>query len=232
MILEQLFDKESSTMTYLLGDASSGRALLLDAVMTNVDRYLARLRDLDLRLDLAIDTHTHADHITAQSVLRDITGCRILVSRQSRVSCGCATFDGDRMLRVGELGVVPLYTPGHTVDSYSFFVQDRGRPILFTGDTLLIRGTGRTDFQGGSAARQYDSIFGTLLQFPDETLIYPGHDYHGRRVSTIGEERSLNPRLNVSGKAEYVDLMSKLDLPPPKLMKLALAANKTCGQTN
>lgn len=230
MIRKQLFDSESSTFTYLLGDENSRLAAIIDPVISNVREYLAVLDQLDLRLHTAIDTHTHADHITAQSLLREVTGCRMLVSRESRTSCHCPIFDGSRMLHVGDLRLMPIHTPGHTVDSYSFYFVDDGQPVLLTGDTLLIRGTGRTDFQGGSAAQQYDSIFGALLRFPDDTLVFPGHDYHGRRVSTIGDERALNPRLQVPGKAAYIELMNGLTLPPPRMIRQALAANRTCGR--
>lgn len=229
MIRRQLFDTASSTYTYLIGDETAGKAVLIDPVISNVDDYLAMLDELGLRLDLSIDTHTHADHITAQGALRDLTGCRIMVSHEARVTCNCPTFDGSRMLHAGNVALMPIHTPGHTIDSYTFFLSEDGQPILFTGDTLLIRGIGRTDFQGGSATQQYDSIFGTLLKFPEDTLVYPGHDYHGQKVSTIGNERSFNPRLQVSGKAEYVELMESLTLPPPLLMKQALSANHTCG---
>lgn len=231
MIFRQLIDSESSTYTYLLGDDVSRRALIIDPVLSNVSNYLQLLRELRLELYLSIETHTHADHITAQGTLHDSTGCRMLVSRESAVSCDCASFDGTSPIHCGDLAVMPLHTPGHTADSYCFYLLNQGRPILFTGDTLLIRGTGRTDFQGGSAAQQYDSLFGSLLRFPDETLVYPGHDYKGWLVSTIGEERRHNPRLQVADKGAYVELMNSLNLPPPKLMKVALDANRTCGRT-
>lgn len=230
MIFKQLIDSESSTYTYLLGDASSRRALIIDPVLPQLRQYLQLLHELQLELHLSIETHTHADHITAQGALHDATGCRMFVSRQSSVSCDCAIFDGTRPIRCGDLIVMPIHTPGHTPDSYCFYVLNQSRPILFTGDTLLIRGTGRTDFQGGSAAQQYESIVGGLLRFPDETLVYPGHDYKGWLCSTIGEERVHNPRLQVADKAAYIDVMNALNLPPPKMMKVALAANRACGR--
>lgn len=230
MIFRQLIDSESSTYTYILGDESSRKAMIIDPVLTKVKDYLSVLDHLELSLHASIDTHTHADHITAQSMLHDLTGCEMLVSRQSRVSCNCPLFDGGHWIHCGDLRVMPIYTPGHTEDSYAFYADDDGQPILFTGDTLLIRGTGRTDFQGGSAAQQYDSLFGNLLQFPDETLVYPGHDYKGWLVSTIGEERLYNPRLQVPGKAEYIELMNSLNLPPPRLMEQAVKANRACGR--
>lgn len=231
MIVRQIFDAASSTYTYLLGDEASGLAVIIDPVIGNIARYVALLAEHGLSLHLSLDTHTHADHVTAQARLRDLTGCRILVSRQSQVDCGCATFDDTRMLHVGDLGLMPIHTPGHTPDSYTFFALIEGRPTLFTGDTLLIGSTGRTDFQGGSAAQQYDSLFGKLLYFADDTLVYPAHDYHRRHVSTIGAERQSNPRLQVSGKDEYIETMGRLNLPPPKMLRLALAANRRCGHS-
>lgn len=231
MIFRQLIDSESSTYTYLLGDERSRSALIIDPVLERLDDYLRMLGQLGLELHLSIETHTHADHVTAQRALHESTGCAMFVSVQSSTSCDCPRFDGHRAIRCGELSVMPIHTPGHTPDSYCFYVLNENRPILFTGDTLLIRGTGRTDFQGGSAAQQYDSIFGNLLCFPDDTLVYPGHDYKGWLVSTIGEERIHNPRLRVADKAAYVELMNGLNLPPPKMMTIALEANRSCGRS-
>lgn len=230
MIRRQLFDFESSTYTYLLGDESSRSAVIIDPVLSKVYDYLKILDQIGLTLQMSIDTHTHADHITAQSLLHELTGCQMLVNSQSQTTCNCPTFDDSEDINCGNFKLTPVYTPGHTIDSYSFYIVDSGQPILFTGDTLLIRGTGRTDFQGGSAAHQYESIFGTLLKFPDETLVFPGHDYKGWLVSTIGEEKAFNPRLQVSEMSEYIDLMANLNLPPPKNMHLALPANRACGR--
>src|SRR5678815_1025656 len=200
MIFRQLFDTVSGTYTYLLASRRGGEALIIDPVIEKVDRYLQLIGELDLRLVKAVDTHLHAD----------------LVSM--RLS------EGEK-LTVEGVSLDVLYTPGHTDDSYSFLMGDR----VFTGDTLLIRGTGRTDFQNGSAKAQYESLFGKLLKLPEETMVYPAHDYKGDTVSTIGEEKRYNPRLQVRSVDEYVDLMSKLNLPNPKMMDVAVPANLRQG---
>src|SRR5215831_16705505 len=225
MIFRQLFDGVSSTYTYLLASRRGGEALIIDPVLEKVDRYVLLLRELDLRLVKAVDTHLHADHITGLGALRDRTHCITVMGDKSRVDVvSMRVADGDRLLIEGvELEV--LYTPGHTDDSYSFRMEDR----VFTGDTLLIRGTGRTDFQNGDARAQYESIFGRLLQLPEETLFYPGHDYKGDTVSTIGEERRCNPRLQVKSVDEYVELMRNLKLANPKMMDVAVPENMKVG---
>jgi glyoxylase-like metal-dependent hydrolase (beta-lactamase superfamily II)/rhodanese-related sulfurtransferase len=225
MIFRQLFDSVSSTYSYLLASRRGGEALIIDPVLEKVDRYLQLLRELDLRLVKAVDTHLHADHITGLGALRDRTHCITVMGDKSRVDVvSMRVADGDRLLIEGvELEV--LYTPGHTDDSCSFRMEDR----VFTGDTLLIRGTGRTDFQNGDARAQYESIFGRLLRLPDETLVYPAHDYKGDTVSTIGEERRSNPRLQVKSVDEYIELMHNLKLPNPKMMDVAVPANMKVG---
>ncbi len=225
MIFRQLFDAASSTYSYLLAGRRGGEALLIDPVLERVDRYLQLLRDLDLRLVKAVDTHLHADHITGLGALRDHTRCVTVMGERSRVDVvSMRVADGDR-LEIEGLDLEVLYTPGHTDDSYCFRLADR----IFTGDTLLIRGTGRTDFQNGDARAQYESIFGRLLRLPEETLVYPGHDYKGDTVSTIGEERRSNPRLQVSSVEEYVELMGNLRLANPKMMDVAVPANMKVG---
>ena len=225
MLFRQLFDGVSSTYSYLLASRRGGEALIIDPVLEKVDRYIQLLRELDLRLVKAVDTHLHADHITGLGALRDRTHCITMMGDKSRVDVvSMRVADGDRLLIEGvELEV--LYTPGHTDDSCCFRMEDR----VFTGDTLLIRGTGRTDFQNGDARAQYQSIFGRLLRLPDETLVYPAHDYKGDTVSTIGEERRYNPRLQVKSVDEYVDLMHNLKLPNPKMMDVAVPANMKVG---
>ena len=225
MIFRQLFDSVSSTYSYLLASRRGGEALIIDPVIDRVDRYLQLLRELDLKLVKAVDTHLHADHITGLGALRDRTHCITVMGERSRVDVvSMRVSDGDRLGIEGvELEV--LYTPGHTDDSYSFRMADR----VFTGDTLLIRGTGRTDFQNGDARAQYQSIFGRLLKLPDETLVYPGHDYKGDTVSTIGEERRSNPRLQVKSVDEYAELMGNLRLANPKMMDVAVPANMKVG---
>jgi sulfur dioxygenase len=225
MIFRQLFDSVSGTYTYLLASRHGGEALIIDPVLEKVDRYLQLVAELDLKLVKAVDTHLHADHITGLGALRDRTHCITVMGEMSKVDVvSLRVAEGDK-LAVEGVGLDVLYTPGHTDDSYSFLMGDR----VFTGDTLLIRGTGRTDFQNGNARAQYDSIFGKLLKLPEEILVFPAHDYKGDTVSTIGEEKRFNPRLQVKSIDEYVDLMSKLKLPNPKMMDVAVPANIHVG---
>ena len=225
MIFRQLFDSTSGTYSYLLASRRGGEALIIDPILEKVDRYLQLLRELHLTLVKAVDTHLHADLITGLGALRDRTHCITVMGEQSGVDVvSMRVSEGDRVDIEGvSLGV--LYTPGHTDDSYSFLLPDR----VFTGDTLLIRGTGRTDFQNGDPRAQYDSIFGKLLKLPDETLVFPAHDYKGDTVSTIGEEREFNPRLQVKSVDEYVELMNNLKLANPKMMDVAVPANMRIG---
>ena len=225
MIFRQLFDNTSSTYTYLLASRHGGEALIIDPVLERVDRYIQLLKELDLRLVKAIDTHLHADHITGLEALRERTRCITVMGEQTKAEVvSIRVGDGDRVGIEG-LSLEALYTPGHTDDSYSFIMKDR----VFTGDTLLIRGTGRTDFQNGNPRAQFDSLFGRLLKLPEETLVYPAHDYKGDTVSTIGEERAFNPRLQVKSVDEYVDLMNNLNLPNPKMMDVAVPTNMRIG---
>src|SRR6476660_6295241 len=225
MIFRQLFDSTSSTYTYLLASRHGGEALIIDPVLERVDRYIQLLRELDLRLVKAIDTHLHADHITGLDALRERTECITVMGEQTKAEIvSIRVTDGDRVGIEG-LSLDVAYTPGHTDDSYSYLLPDR----VFTGDTLLIRGTGRTDFQNGDARSQYDSIFNKLLKLRDDTLVYPAHDYKGETVSTIGEEKAFNPRLQVKSIDQYVDLMMGLNLPNPKMMDVAVPANMRVG---
>ena len=225
MIFRQLFDSVSGTYSYVLASRAGGEALILDPVLEKVDRYCQLLRELDLRLVKAVDTHLHADHVTGLGELRDRTHCVTIMGEQSKADVvAMRVADGDKVMIEG-LSLDAIYTPGHTDDSYSYLMGDR----VFTGDTLLIRGTGRTDFQNGSARAQYDSIFGRLLKLPDETMVFPAHDYKGDTVSTIGEEKRFNPRLQVRSADEYVELMNNLKLPNPKLMDVAVPANMQVG---
>ncbi|MET0028115.1 MAG: MBL fold metallo-hydrolase [Candidatus Thiodiazotropha sp.] len=225
MIFRQLFDRESSTYTYLIAPRDGGEALLIDPVEANVSQYIQLIEELDLKLVLAVDTHIHADHVTGLGMLRESTGCASAMGEMSKAECVSLRFREGEKLKVGDIQLDVLYTPGHTDDSYSFVLPDR----VFTGDTLLIRGTGRTDFQNGDPGAQYDSLFGKLLKLPEQTLVYPAHDYHGMSVSTIKEEQCHNPRLQVSDKRAYIDLMNGLKLDNPKLMDIAVPANRNCG---
>jgi sulfur dioxygenase len=225
MIFRQLFDSASCTYSYLLASRAGGEALILDPVLEKVDRYLQLVRELDLRLVKAVDTHLHADHITGLGALRDKTHCITVMGEQTKADVvSMRLADGDKLTIEG-LALDVVYTPGHTDDSYSFIMSDR----VFTGDTLLIRGTGRTDFQNGDSRQQYDSIFNVLLKLPETTLVYPAHDYKGDTVSTIGEEKAYNPRLQVKSIDQYVELMGKLKLANPKMMDVAVPANMKVG---
>jgi sulfur dioxygenase len=225
MIFRQLFDSVSGTYSYLMASRRGGEALIIDPVLEKVDRYLQLVRELDLKLVKAVDTHIHADHITGLGALRDRTHCITVMGENAKVDVvSMRVTEGDKLTIEG-MALDVLYTPGHTDDSYSFLMADR----VFTGDTLLIRGTGRTDFQNGSARAQYESLFGKLLKLPEETMVYPAHDYKGDTVSTIGEEKRYNPRLQVKSIDEYVDLMGKLNLPNPKMMDVAVPANMRVG---
>jgi sulfur dioxygenase len=225
MIFRQLFDAVSGTYSYLLASRAGGEAMIIDPVLEKVDRYLQLIRELDLRLVKAVDTHLHADHITGLGALRDRTHCITVMGENTKADVvSMRLAEGDR-LTVEGVSMDVLYTPGHTDDSYSFVMGDR----VFTGDTLLIRGTGRTDFQNGDARMQYESLFGKLLRLPDETLVFPAHDYKGDTVSTIGEEKRYNPRLQVKSIDEYVALMASLNLPNPKMMDVAVPSNMKIG---
>jgi glyoxylase-like metal-dependent hydrolase (beta-lactamase superfamily II)/rhodanese-related sulfurtransferase len=225
MIFRQLFDSVSGTYSYLLASRPGGEALILDPVLEKADRYCKLLQELNLKLVKAVDTHLHADHVTGLGALRDRTHCITIMGEQSKADVvSMRVSDGDKVTIEG-VALDVLYTPGHTDDSYSYLAGDR----VFTGDTLLIRGTGRTDFQNGSARAQYESIFNRLLRLPDETLVFPAHDYKGDTVSTIGEEKRYNPRLQVKSIDEYVELMGNLNLPNPKLMDVVIPANMHVG---
>src|SRR5712671_121038 len=225
MIFRQLFDSVSGTYTYLLASRRGGEALIIDPVLEKVERYLQLIKELDLRLVKAVDTHLHADHITGLGALRDHTHCITVMGEMSKADVVSMRLSEGDQLTIDGVSLEAIYTPGHTDDSYSFVMNDR----VFTGDTLLIRGTGRTDFQNGDARAQYESLFGRLLKLPDETLVFPAHDYKGDTVSTIGEEKAFNPRLKVKSVDEYVDLMNSLHLPNPKMMDVAVPANMKVG---
>jgi glyoxylase-like metal-dependent hydrolase (beta-lactamase superfamily II) len=225
MIFRQLFDQASGTYSYLMASRHGGEALIIDPVLEKVDRYLQLIRELDLRLVKAVDTHLHADHITGLGALRDKTHCITAMGEQTKAdTVSMRLADGDKLTIEG-IALDVIYTPGHTDDSYSFIMPER----VFTGDTLLIRGTGRTDFQNGDPRAQFESLFGRLLKLPDATLVYPAHDYKGDTVSTIGEEKAFNPRLQVKSVEEYVDLMNNLKLANPKMMDVAVPANIRVG---
>lgn len=228
MLLRQLFDNETSTYTYILADEETREAVIIDPVRGQLERDLELLRELDLKLLYALDTHVHADHVTALGALRDATGCQTVVSGKAGVSCHDIAVEDGSVIRFGKHALEVRETPGHTDGCVSYVTDDAS--MVFTGDALLIRGTGRTDFQQGSAEKLYRSVTEKLFTLPDETLVYPGHDYKGRMVSTIGEEKRLNPRLG-GGKtlAEFRAIMDELHLPKPRMIDVALPANLACG---
>lgn len=232
MIFRQLFDQDSGTYSYLLASTSTREAILIDPVIGPVRQYLQLLQDLKLTLRYAIDTHTHADHITALGVLRDETACTTVMGEFTKAECVSETVrDGD-VITVGEVELRALFTPGHTNESFSFYLQSGGEPAVFTGDCLLIRGSGRTDFQGGDAAKSWNSIVNILFALPDDTLVYPGHDYKGFTRSTIDEEKRCNPRLAGKSREDYIAIMEGLDLPDPRMMDVAVPANLACGKAS
>jgi len=231
MLLRQLFDHETWTYTYLIADEVTKEAALIDPVVGQMSLYTQLLRELGLTLKYGIDTHVHADHVTALGALRETLGARTIHGAGSQASCVDRFVSNGDVISVGGYQLQAIATPGHTDDSYSFLLEADGKSMVFTGDTLLIRGTGRTDFQNGDAGMQYESLTEKLLTLPDDTIVYPGHDYRGMTKSCIGEEKRFNPRLQVSNKAEYVALMGQLKLADPKFMDVAVPANLECGAT-
>ena len=225
MLFHQLFDKNSSTYTYLIASAKGREALIIDPVLENIEQYIKLLNELDLKLVKVIDTHIHADHITAASKLKNKTNCTTIMGEHTPSNAVELKVKDNEIIYVDKLEIRVIYTPGHTKDSYSFLMND----YLFSGDTLLINGTGRTDFQGGNSEDSYNSIFNRLLKLPEETLLYPAHDYNGQTVSSIGKEKKFNPRLQVDGVSEYVDIMNNLNLSEPKLMDINVASNIKLG---
>ena len=225
MIFKQVFDKKSSTYTYLIASSKGREALIIDPVLENVDEYIKLLRELDLKLVKVIDTHIHADHITGASKLKDITKCTTIMGDHTPSDAVGIKVKDDEYIDLDDLKIRAMYTPGHTSDSFSFLMDN----YLFSGDTLLINGTGRTDFQNGNSKDAYNSIFNKLLKLPDETLLYPAHDYKGEKVSTIGREREHNPRLQVESVDEYAEIMSNLNLKKPLLIDENVSRNLKLG---
>lgn len=226
MIFRQLFEPLSSTYTYLLGCEETRQALLIDPAMPVWQRDLEVLRDLGLRLVFTLDTHIHADHISSARTLKGETGCRIATSAFDRLPCTDVALEHERPFQMGSIELTPVHTPGHTDGHLSFRLADR----VFTGDALLIDGCGRTDFQNGDAPTLYRSVHERLFSLPDETLLYPAHDYQSRRVSSIGQEKSRNPRLGGGKKLdEFVAIMANLRLPYPKFIDYAVPGNRECG---
>jgi glyoxylase-like metal-dependent hydrolase (beta-lactamase superfamily II) len=225
MIFKQEFDTKTSTYTYIIASAKGREAVIIDPVLENVEDYINILKELDLKLVKVIDTHIHADHITGASKLKQVTNCTTIMGEHTPADTVEIKVKDDEIINIDNLKIRSMYTPGHTSDSYSFLLDN----YLFTGDTLLINGTGRTDFQNGSSKDAYNSLFNNLLKLPEETLVYPGHDYNGKFSSTIGNEKKFNPRLQVKSLDEYVDIMSKLNLAKPKMIEINVSRNIKLG---
>ena len=225
MIFKQLFDNKSSTYTYFISSGRGRESLIIDPVLDNVSEYIKLLEELDLKLVKVIDTHIHADHVTGASKLKDITKCSTIMGDHTPADSVEIKVKDDEYINLEDIKIRAMYTPGHTSDSYSFLMHDR----IFSGDTLLINGTGRTDFQNGNAKDSYNSIFNKLLKLPEETLLYPAHDYKGEKVSTIGKEKKQNPRLQVKGVDEYIEIMNNLDLKKPAEIEKNVSRNVNLG---
>ena len=225
MLFRQLFDTKSSTYTYLIASAKGREALIIDPVEENVDEYVNHLNELDLKLVKVIDTHIHADHVTGASKLKNNTNCSTVMGENSPAETVDIRLKDEETIEIDQLKIKALYTPGHTSDSYSFLMNN----YLFSGDTLLINGTGRTDFQNGSSKDAYNSLFNKLLKLPEETILYPGHDYNGKKSSTIGNEKKFNPRLQVDSVDQYIEIMSNLKLSKPKMIDTNVSRNLMLG---
>ena len=225
MIFKQVFDQKSSTYTYIIASAEGREALIIDPVLENVEDYIKILNQLNLKLVKVIDTHIHADHVTGAGKLRDKTKCVTIMGEHTPTDAVEVKVKDDEIIQLDKFKIRALYTPGHTSDSFCFLMNN----YLFSGDTLLINGTGRTDFQNGSSKDAYNSIFNRLLKLPDETLLYPAHDYKGETVSTIGKEKRSNPRLQVKNVDEYIDIMNNLDLKKPEKIDFNVESNLKLG---
>ena len=225
MIFKQIFDTKSSTYTYLIASAKGREAVIIDPVLENVNEYIKILKELDLKLVKVIDTHIHADHVTGASKLKQVTNCTTLMGEHTPADAVEIKVKDNELIKIDGLKIKSLYTPGHTSDSYSFLLDN----YLFSGDTLLINGTGRTDFQNGNSKDAYNSLFNNILKLPEETLVYPGHDYNGKFSSTIGNEKKFNPRLQVKSVDEYVEIMSNLNLSKPEMMDSNVSKNIQLG---
>ena len=225
MIFKQVFDTKTSTYTYLIASAKGREAAIIDPVLENVNDYIQLLRDLDLKLVKVIDTHIHADHVTGASKLKQVTNCATLMGEHTPADAVEIKVKDNELINLDGLNIRSIYTPGHTAESYSFLLDN----YLFSGDALLINGTGRTDFQNGNSKDSYHSIFDKLLKLPEETLLYPGHDYNGEKVSTIEKEKKFNPRLQVKNVDEYIEIMSNLNLSKPEMMDNNVSKNIQLG---
>ena len=225
MIFKQVFDPKTSTYTYFIGSAKGREAVIIDPVIENVNKYIQLLTELDLKLVKVIDTHIHADHVTGASKLKKATNCATIMGEHTPSEAVEIKVKDNEIIKIDNLEIKSIYTPGHTSESYSFLLEN----YLFSGDALLINGTGRTDFQNGNSKDSYHSIFDKLLKLPADTLLYPGHDYNGKTVSTIGKEKKFNPRLQVKNVDEYIEIMSNLNLSKPDMMDSNVSRNIQLG---
>ena len=225
MIFKQVFDTKTSTYTYLIASAKGREAVIIDPVLENVDNYISLLKELDLKLVKVIDTHIHADHVTGASKLKQATNCTTVMGEHTPAETVEIKVKDNELINIDDLNIRSIYTPGHTSESYSFLLDN----YLFSGDALLINGTGRTDFQNGNTKDSYHSIFDKLLKLPETTLLYPGHDYNGKKVSTIGKEKKFNPRLQVKNVDEYIEIMENLNLSKPDMMDSNVIKNIQLG---
>jgi len=225
MIFKQVFDAKTSTFTYLIASAKGREAVIIDPVLENVEDYISLLKELDLKLIKVIDTHIHADHVTGASKLKQATNCITIMGEHTPADAVEIKVKDNEIINIDGLNIKSIFTPGHTSESYSFLLDN----YLFSGDALLINGTGRTDFQNGNSKDSYHSIFNKLLKLPDDTLLFPGHDYNGKKVSTIGNEKKFNPRLQVKSVDEYIEIMSNLNLSKPEMMDSNVARNIKLG---
>jgi glyoxylase-like metal-dependent hydrolase (beta-lactamase superfamily II) len=225
MLVRQLFDAQTFTFTYIVADNFGSEAIIIDPVDSKIEQYMKLLKELNLKLKYVFDTHVHADHITAAGKLRELTDCITLLGAGTNAKCVSKVVKDGEKIQVGSLEFTVLETPGHTQDSYCLYTTT----MVFTGDTLFVRGTGRTDFQAGNPVDQYNSIVNKLFSLPEETIVYPGHDYNGNTSSSIWEEKNFNPRLAGKSVAEFKEIMDNLNLPNPKLMDVAVPANLACG---
>lgn len=230
MIFKQLFETDSSTYTYLIADPDSGDAILIDPVLETVERDLQVLKDLNLTLTTTLETHVHADHLTGAKLLKQHTGCQTAYPAMVQASCIDIGIREGEAFKVGNIEINPLFTPGHTDHHHAFLIDSPIQKMLFTGDALLIEACGRTDFQSGDADALYNSIHNKFFSLPSDTLVYPGHDYEGRFVTTIAQEMKRNPRLGGGkSKADFIKIMDNLDLPYPKKIDFAVPGNLVCG---
>lgn len=227
MLFRQLFDQTSYTYTYLIASDYQSEAIIIDPVKEKLDLYCQLIKEFGLTLKYSVETHVHADHVTAASSLREKTNCQLAIGKQAKLDCVDILLNDQQEIKIQGISLTALHTPGHTDDSYCFLMNDR----VFTGDTLLIRGTGRTDFQHGDAIQHYHSIKEKLFTLPDDTLVYPAHDYKGMLCSTIGEEKQFNPRLQAATPEAYAEIMGNLNLPKPKLIDIAVPANQRGGES-